>query len=32
MISSEKFKQDVQDWAKKIGVEPKEIHIRKMTT
>ena len=31
MISSEQFKQDVQDWAKEIGVEPKEIHIRKMT-
>ena len=31
MISSEKFKQDVRDWAKEIGVEPKEIHIRKMT-
>ena len=30
MISSEKFKQDVRDWAKEIGVEPKEIHIRKM--
>lgn len=30
MMTSEQFKQDVRDWAKKIGVEPKEIHIRKM--
>jgi hypothetical protein len=30
MITPEKFKQDVQAWAKEIGVKPKEIHIRKM--
>ena len=30
MITGEKFKHDVQSWAKEIGVEPKEIHIRKM--
>ena len=30
MIESEQFKQEVWDWAKEIGVEPKEIHMRKM--
>ena len=30
MITPEEFKQDVRAWAKKIGVEPKEIHLRKM--
>lgn len=30
MIPPMKFKQDVRVWAKKIGVEPKEIHLRKM--
>jgi predicted metal-dependent hydrolase len=30
MIASEQFKQEVWDWAKEIGVTPKEIHIRKM--
>ena len=31
MISPQKFKDDVFDWAKEIGVKPKEIHIRKMS-
>jgi len=30
MITGEEFKQDVLAWAKEVGVEPKEIHIRKM--
>lgn len=30
MISSEKFKKKVKLWAGKIGVESKEIHLRKM--
>lgn len=30
MITPEVFKQDVLTWAKGIGVEPKEIHLRKM--
>lgn len=30
MIEPEEFKRDVQVWAKEIGVEPKEIHLRKM--
>jgi len=30
MITGKEFKQGVQSWAKEIGVEPKEIHIRKM--
>lgn len=30
MITSKEFKQEVRTWAKEIGVEPKEIHIRKM--
>ena len=30
MITPEEFKQDVRAWAKEIGVEPKEIHLRKM--
>ena len=30
MITGEEFKEDVRAWAKEIGVEPKEIHIRKM--
>ena len=30
MISSEEFKRDVLSWAGKVGVKPKEIHIRKM--
>ena len=30
MISSEKFKNKVEKWAEKFGVESKEIHLRKM--
>lgn len=30
MITPEKFKADVQVLAEEIGVEPREIHIRKM--
>jgi predicted metal-dependent hydrolase len=30
MISPEDFKDSVRDWAKEIGVTPKEIHFRKM--
>lgn len=30
MITSFEFKEDVREWAKKIGVEVKEIHLRKM--
>jgi len=30
MITPERFKEDVQRWAEKIGVNPKEIHIRDM--
>jgi Predicted metal-dependent hydrolase len=30
MISSEDFKQDVRAWAEEMGVEAKEIHLRKM--
>ena len=30
MITSKEFKQEVRAWAKEIGVEPKEIHMRKM--
>jgi predicted metal-dependent hydrolase len=29
-IPADLFKSEVQAWAKKIGVEPKEIHIRPM--
>jgi predicted metal-dependent hydrolase len=28
MMVTEAFKKEVQDWAKEIGVSPKEIHIR----
>ena len=31
MITPEEFKADVRVWAEEIGVEPREIHIRKMT-
>lgn len=31
MISLENFKKEVLVWAGKIGVKPKEIHMRKMT-
>jgi len=31
MITAEEFKQDVLTWAQHIGVEPKEIHIRRMS-
>jgi len=30
MITSKEFKQEVRAWAKEIGVEPKEIHMREM--
>jgi len=30
MTSPAEFKQDVQAWAQKIGVKPREIHLRKM--
>jgi predicted metal-dependent hydrolase len=30
MIQPETFKQNVETWADKIGVKPKEIHLRKM--
>jgi predicted metal-dependent hydrolase len=30
MIPADLFKSEVQAWARKIGVEPKEIHIRPM--
>jgi len=30
MITPEEFKADVQVWAEEIGVDPREIHIRKM--
>ena len=28
MIAAEDFKKEVQTWAKKIGVCPKEVHVR----
>ncbi len=31
MISPDELKQEVQVWAKKIGVKPLEVHIRQMT-
>ncbi len=30
MITSDEFKQEVLEWAEKIGVKVKEIHLRKM--
>ncbi len=30
-MKPEKFKQQVVEWAGKIGVEPKEIHVREMS-
>lgn len=30
MIAAEEFKQDVLEWAKEVGVKPREIHVRKM--
>ncbi|MBO8140220.1 MAG: M48 family metallopeptidase [Thermosipho sp. (in: Bacteria)] len=30
MITEKEFKEEVIKWAEKIGVEPKEIHIREM--
>ena len=30
MITPEKFKEDVRAWAEEAGVEPKEIHLRRM--
>lgn len=31
MLQPERFKEEVVDWAVKIRVKPKEIHIREMT-
>ena len=31
MVKPEKFKEQVVEWAGKIGVEPKEIHVREMS-
>ena len=31
MITPEEFKADVRVWAEELGVEPREIHMRKMT-
>ena len=31
VVSRDLFKAEVQAWAERIGVEPKEIHIRPMT-
>jgi len=31
MMTAEEFKQDVLTWAQHIGVEPREIHIRRMS-
>jgi predicted metal-dependent hydrolase len=28
MMATEAFKKEVQEWAKEIGVSPKEIHVR----
>ncbi len=30
MITPRKLKEDVRAWAGKVGVEPKEIHLRRM--
>jgi len=30
MISSNEFKDEVYEWSKKVGVDPKEIHLRNM--
>ena len=30
MISAEELKNSVREWAKEVGVTPKEIHLRKM--
>ena len=30
MIKPEEFKKEVINWANKIGVNPKEVHVRKM--
>jgi len=30
-VKPEKFKEQVVDWAGKIGVEPKQIHVREMS-
>jgi len=31
MMMINDFKKEVLDWAEQIGVEPKEIHVRRMT-
>lgn len=31
MIPIQNFKQEVLNWAEDIGVQPREVHIRKMT-
>ncbi len=30
MITSEEFKEEVISWASRIGVKPKEVHVREM--
>lgn len=30
MITPEEFKQDVMIWAERLGVEPEDIHLRRM--
>lgn len=30
MVSTKQFKDDVRNWARELGVKPREIHIRKM--
>ncbi len=30
-LSSNAFKQEVRDWAERIGVETTEVHVRKMS-
>jgi predicted metal-dependent hydrolase len=31
-VPTELFKSEVEAWAKRVGVEPKEIHVRPMTS
>jgi predicted metal-dependent hydrolase len=30
MMAAEDFKKEVQEWAKEIGVSPKEVHVREL--
>jgi predicted metal-dependent hydrolase len=30
MITAREFKEDVLAWAKEVGVEPREVHVRRM--